>query len=60
MLEDTKMFRSKMGAFTCIAYMLAVAVLGYGRFRCLLRSDWVIAQHVRQNRLDIRTGCNSF
>ena len=27
---------------------------------CLLRSDWVIAQLVRQNRLENRTSCNSF
>ena len=28
--------------------------------RCLLRSDWVIAQLVWQNRLENRTSCNSF
>ena len=32
---------------------------GEGRFKCLLRSDWVIAQIVRLNRLENRTRCNS-
>ena len=33
---------------------------GEGQFKCLLRShDWVIAQIVRLNRLENRTGCNS-
>ena len=37
-----------------------VIVYGEGRFICLLRSDWVIAQLVRQNRLESRTSYNSF
>ena len=34
--------------------------LGPWSFRCLLRSDWAIAQLVQQNRLDNRTSCTSF
>ena len=37
-----------------------VIVQGEGRFRCLLRSNWVIAQLALQNRLENRTSCNSF
>ena len=63
MLKDSQMFLSRMGAFRCIHTRCPsniVFVLGEVRFRCLLRSDWVIAQLVRQNRLENRTSCNAF
>ena len=65
MLKDTKkMFRSRIGGFSALIHttrLAFVVVLGEGRFRCLLRSDYVSgAQQVRQNRLDDRTCCNSF
>ena len=44
----------------CLHASRLAFVLGEGRFKCLLRSDWVIARQVRQNWLDNRTGCNSF
>ena len=66
MLTDTKIFRSRMGAFRCALLPLLhatrlalVIVSGEGRFRCLLRSDWVIAQLGRHNRLENRTSCKS-
>ena len=64
MLKDTKVFRSRMAAFRCIDTRLhclaRVVELGEGRVICLLRSDWVIVQPVRQNRLVNRTRSNSF
>ena len=63
MLKDRKMFRSIMvhsGALIHATRLAFVVVLGEGGFICLLRSDWVIPQLVRQNRLDNRTSCNSF
>ena len=32
---------------------------GEGRLKCLLRSDWIITQQVRHNRLENKTRCNS-
>ena len=63
MLKDTKMFRSRMAAFMCIHTCYPSRLrnrIGWRPFRCLLRSDWVIAQLVRKNLLENRTGCNSF
>ena len=54
MLDDTQMFRSKMGAFRCIHTchpLRLVFELGEGCLKCLLRSAWIIAQQVRHNRL---------
>ena len=60
MLEVTKIFRTKhLGALIHATRLAFVVILGEGRFRCLMRSDWVIAQQVRHNRLDNRTSCNS-
>ena len=63
MLKDTQLFRSKMGAFRCIhinATCLASCLKEVdGRLKCLLRSDWIMTQQVRQNRLENRTPCNS-
>ena len=47
------------GALIHATRLAFVVVLYEGRFRCLLRSDWIIAQQVRQNRLYNRTSSNS-
>ena len=48
-----------LGALIYATRLAFVVVLGEGCFRCLLRTEWVIAQQVRKNRLDNRTSCNS-
>ena len=63
MLTDTKIFRSRMGAFRCIDTRYRSRVRNCIRWRSfysMLRSDCVIAQLVRQTRLENRTSCNSF
>ena len=63
MLTDTKIFRSRMGAIRCIVTGYPSRVRNRIRWRSfysLLRSDWVLPQLVRQNRLEHRTSCNSF
>ncbi len=63
MLPDTKKIRSRMGAFRCIDTRYPSRVrkrIRWRSFYSLLRSDWVLAQLVRQNRLESRTSCNSF
>ena len=63
MLPDTKIFRRRMGAFRCIDTRYPSRVhkrIRWRSFYSLLRSDWVLAQLVRQNRPEHRTSCNSF
>ncbi len=63
MLTDTEIFRSRMGAFRCNDTRYPSRVRNRIRWRSfysLLRSDCVIAQLVRQTRLENRTSCNSF
>ena len=58
MLEDRTMFRSRIAALISVTHSWSYKVkVGLG---VVLRSDWVIAQLVRQHRLDNRTSCNSF
>ncbi len=49
-----------LGAMLHATRLAFVVVSVEGRFIYLLRSDWVIAQLVRQNLLENRTSCNSF
>ena len=63
MLTDTKIFRSRMGAFRCIDTRYPSRVrnrIRWKSFYSMLRSDCVIAQLVWQTRLENRTSCNSF